>query len=68
MEDMGVIVTYDVRGVRLVPCARGVASFMMTDGGAAVVEGLGDQRGVGGRWSFGSHNRVGRGVGINFSR
>jgi hypothetical protein len=68
MEDMGVIVTYDVRGVRLVPGARGVTSFMVTDGGAAVVERLGDPGGVGGRWSFGPNNRVGRGVGINFSR
>jgi hypothetical protein len=65
---MGVIVTHDVRGVGLVPCARGVTSLMMTDSGAAVVEGLGDQGGVGGRWSFGPHIRVGGGVGINFSR
>ena len=65
---VGVIVTHDVRGVRLVPGARGVTSLMMTDDGAAVVERLGDPGGVGGRWSFGPHNRVGRDVGINFSR
>ena len=65
---VGVIVTHDVRGVILVPGARGVTSFMVTDCGAAVVEGLGDPGGVGGRWSFGPHSRVGRGVGINFSR
>ncbi len=68
MEDMDVIVTHDVRGVRLVPGARGVTSFMVTDGGTAVVEGLGDPGGVGGRRSFGPHSRVGRDVGINFSR
>ncbi len=68
VEDMCVIVTHDVRGVGLVPCARGVTSFMMTDCGATVVEGLDDQGGVGGRWSFGPHSRVGRGVGINLSR
>ena len=68
VEDMGVIFTHDFRGVRLVPGARRVVSLMMTDCGAAVVEGLDDQGGVGGRWSFGPHIRVGRGVGINFSR
>ena len=67
MVDMGVIVTHDDRGVRLIPGARGVTSFMVTDGGAAVVERLGDPGGVGGRWSFRPHSRVSRDVGINFS-
>jgi hypothetical protein len=67
MEDMGVIVTHDDRGVSLVPGARGVTSFMVTDGGAAIVKGLSDPGGVGGRWSFRPHGRVSRDVGINFS-
>ena len=67
MVDMGVIVTHDDRGVRLIPGARGVTSFMVTDGGTAVVERLGDPGGVGGRWSFRPHSRVSRDVGINFS-
>ncbi len=66
--DMSVVITHDVSSVRFVPGARGVASLVVTDSRAAVVEGLGEQRGVGGRWSFGPHSRVGRGVGINFSR
>ncbi len=45
VEDMDVIVTHDVRSVRLVPGVRGVASLMMTDCGATVVEGLDPGRG-----------------------
>jgi hypothetical protein len=68
LEYLSVVGAHDVRSVRLVPSVRGVVSVMMTDRGAAVVEGRDEQGRVGGRWSFGPHIRVGRGVGIDLSR
>ncbi len=55
-------------GMNLLSSLRGIELESFKERRTIKFDPYSEQEGVGGRWSFGPHSRVGRGVGINFSR